>query len=68
MIVLSHNEKVKGTVNGEQTTLSISKNTYEALCKLSFGQDANGGEIGIATLTQALELLRKMVPEYRARG
>lgn len=60
VIVLSHNEKVKGTVNGEQTTLSISKSTYEALCALSFGQDANGGDIGIATLPQALELLRSL--------
>ncbi len=60
VIVLSHNEKVKGTVNGEQTTLSISKSTYEALCKLSSGQDANGADIGIATLTQALELLRSL--------
>lgn len=57
VIVLSHDARLTGTLNGVQTSLSISENTYDSLCEISLGQDAAGGEIRIPTLSQALALL-----------
>ena len=55
VIVLNHDKKISGTINGEVYTYNISKTPYEKLREIILMYDSEYGKIHIATLAEALK-------------
>lgn len=52
--VLVHGSPIAGTINGVETSLSVTSSTYEELSKLVLGTHATYGDIHVCTLEEAL--------------